>query len=1104
MIRRTLNFGLQTDLKQLVGRKLWLAMFVAMVLFSIIVVSATELASAPATGDPFPENRIVIMNKTWMTRDSLIYALDKMKQAFNNLPLNDTKEALLTYSTSSPTPGLFNNVPYNGQMETQLERQNVIFILERIKDLYDAYDHLQHEEFASALNLLKRWESLSNYEAQYAAELYKNDGSYSRNFPGTKYLGYRLAFWDGTDTSIELARWGHWSGEHENYWKKSPPPAYKGPYLAGAIGLYKCDSESFRSFNLHILYAEIYTALGAYDEAELEYYQIMGGIFGDPCAKPTPADIIEGVSSGIKLESSQQKYTTIRRAFNFLAWGDRHFKRAHGLLGSDKQANLDEAKKKYEAALCLFPDTYIAMQIDQKMKALDDIEAKTLQTLGTPNVMVQQEQLAVQAKEGSSVPTFEGYVITPTPSIPTFTAYVIQENPLIIEIVSHAKMQLMKIAHGNNYLGYPDGYVPEQRYKFLFSHANEYADMTVQTEARYMQFKKEAEDQEYQSRQLEQNAQITLYQEQIAQTRRQNANDRSKQADLKMKQIDEKITEIKSSGFWKFFAGSLSMMAGILATPVTGGASAAAGVLAYTASTTGAIGQAISNNHEIAALQYEKQAVAVDKVIAAREGVIADLEGTIAQMQGLFIRDNLQYLSLKELNQDLYYALAKTLKRVKQAYLDAGIRMGYLAERALAFEMGKLAVDENGKRGLQFIKFDYERSDLKNLLAGDFLKQDLVMMEYNRALELKQRNHVKHVISLRERYPIEFSNFIESGRMDFVTRLYEFDKAYPGTYQRHLRRVEVVIQGLVGPEGFKGSLTNFGSFIVRNKQKTLNASRLIPTDTELGNAYNDLKSKGLSALSVGGVDAYQLPPARLVLSKYDIRQDGIIFPADAEVRDTFEDFGVSGLWRLELPKNINDVDYRTIADVQLILYFDAYYDPDLEKKVAGYYDSATKTWVQGLVQKYEEELTGGKDLDQIAMFSLRQHFPDEFFSISGGQVDIELLNGDFPYYMDEKRVKKIIVRAVKQDGSGLDGLSIEVSKVKGTLSPLSGITNSKGYAVDTKGYMDPEKSAELPDPEPIVGTWQINFKDTSMLKDLDDVLVFFMYEYKEKKGSFGI
>jgi hypothetical protein len=501
----------------------------------------------------------------------------------------------------------------------------------------------------------------------------------------------------------------------------------------------------------------------------------------------------------------------------------------------------------------------------------------------------------------------------------------------------------------------------------------------------------------------------------------------------------------------------------------------------------------VRSNHEIASLEYERCAAAVDKAIAAKEGLIAEIEEKIANMQQIFMMENMNYLALREINQELLYALAKTLKQIKTRYIEAGVSMGFLAERALAFELGK---------EVRFVKFDYEISALKGLLAGDFLKQDLEMMELSRVLALKQRNHVKHVISLRQLYPNEFANFIQTGVMNFSPGLYDFDKAYPGTYQRRLRRVEVVIHGRVGPEGLTGSLTNFGSFVVRSRDQTMSPKvrRLLPMGKEIRDAFKQLQARGLSVQEVGGLQVFVLPPERLVLSSYDIRQDEVVFPTSTEVREPFEGFGVTGLWRLELPRYLNDVDYRTISDVRVILYFDASYAPELEKKVGGYYDGDGK-WVDGLVQKYEQEVSGSERLDQIAFISLRKRFPDAFSRLpDGGVVEFELFDGDFPLYMKEKEIKKLMLRALDKDGEGVQGIPVRLVRLPDG-PVIQAKTNGEGWAIDPKGTMDPKSEKLLPKAEfiPLVGLWKIELEDAGQASGINDLVVMFMFDYKERR-----
>lgn len=1145
----------------------------AIIVLSLCVLISTKPLRAEEESKEFkpdfPENYVSVM-KYWM-KGELQQTKEEMQRLLDLLPLEDVSKLRDYYDNKAEsgesTPG---HVPYTYNElsdlmlkvgDAQLGRQMVIEILNVIEEVYKVYEHLPHEEFGLVLGGIAKIESLRKSSVVYTT-MGVNFGSFLEDAYSTRLLSY-----------YDIVNF-------ERYHDIRSIGGYEGPQNKEELFDF-CRDGYFDYFVLDMLRAEAYSHLGAFEEAEKIYRTKIDG--EGWYYWPEVSD--SGLHLLIKsyLSDDELKMIKIRLAFNYLAWGDRYFKRSHGLSRTAKQKALDSAKEKYEKALGYFQDTHIARDLDDKKSSLDQAEEDLIRNINKPEFrleipselkrpiqipqkpsvfskpftisvpvptpikrqpttktqrMVPQKQtweaIVQQMYRKKEVPQveekeqpefereytqigperqFENVTVMPAYPMP----FVPVENPLIIQIVSHAKMQLLKIEKGLNYLGYTDEYVPDQRYSTLYTHANEHADSTIQAENRYIQFKREAEEQEYQIMQLDQNIQLAAYQEQIARTRQAIAEDRQKQADLRMKAIDERIEAIRSSaGFWGALGSGLSVLAGVFTTSISGAAIQGVGALVVASGVgstgswlSGMVGGNLSSKHEIAALECEKRAVAVGKVIAAKEGFIAELETKIVVMQQIFMKQNIDYLASREMNQELYYALAKTLKQIKTKYLELGIRLGFLAERALAFEMGK--------SDLQFIKFDYEVSPLKGLLAGDFLKQDLQTMEYNRILSLKQRNHVKHVISLRQRYPVEFINFIQTGVMTFATGLYDFDKAYPGTYQRRLKRVEVVIQGAVGPEGFKGNLANFGTFVVRSKYGTLSEEvrRLLPTKEQIQEAYQNLSAKGLSIQEVGGLEAFVLPSQRLMLSRYEIRQDQIIFPTEPEVRELFEGFGVAGLWRLELPKNMNDADYRTIADVKVILYFDALYDPELEAKIGGHYDEDGK-WVDGLVKKYEKEVSGGAELDQIASFSLRQHFPDEFFSLTEGKIEFELLDGDFPLYMTNKKVKKVMVLALDRGGKGVQGIGLRITRMADGLRKVTELllkgpvalsieaeTNADGYAIDHRNhYMDPNKETVIPENErvPIVGFWRIDFPDTTQADKLDDMLVFFMYEYQEKTG----
>lgn len=989
--------------------------------------------------------------------------------------------------------------------EIQSVRQKALVSLEAMEFLYSAYDHIFKEEFGLALLDIEKIEAVDH-----------------RIWPGTQEAvkAFSLEQLVFTDRSWE---WHSSDGYKGPHWDESAPsglpiPADEILSFSAAVG-----SGYLKFFVLDLLKAEIAFSLGNFEKA--------GKIYSE---KVEAQGRWSHRGRENQITPEELKFIKIRQAMNFLALGDFYYRRAQAVGENAKENALEKAKENYRAVLNIqildnlslnqFPAAIILCENFKGLEAIrnsflrmadtnpidlgpiedevDDLRPERLCNKGVPpdNFTDSIEHLLLQdfeqLKPGSVIAidlpqgrATVGYAVGGKSRSITYylsskalgSLDMVLNDPQIIEIISRAALQINKIEQGLNYLGYWEKYVPVQKYHFLYTLAKDYANQVIQTEARYLQFKAEAENQEYQSSRLEQDLTITHYQEQIANVRAQIASGRSQQADLKIFEIDQRIEEAEGSNFWGIFGAVFATIAGAVvsvaslgtATPLAIAGGAAAITAAVATGVSGTVSSQISTDHEVAALQYQRQASFVDKIIAIREGQIAGIEKTIAQAQGAHLGENIQFLGQKELSQDLYYALAKVMNRIKGGYLEGGIQLGYLAERALAFETPHISPS--------FIKFNYSHSGLKNLLAGDLFREDLERMEFNRVLALQQRNQIKHVVSLRQNYPLEFSGFIDKGRMKFSTTLLEFDKNYPGTYHRRLRKVEVVVQGLIGPEGFKGSLTNSGVFLDREKNGTMSSVRLLPTAEEMNEALRKMRNENSLSLTAGGVRVFNHSPVRLVLSKFDMRTDGIVFPSDPSVRGIFEDFGVAGLWHLELPKTINETDYRSISDVKLILYFDALFDPHVEAKV------------KALSELYHQELMKGDQLDRMTAFSLRQHFPDEFFSLASGSIGIELLNGDFPNNMTEKKVKRIIIRALDQNGKGLKGIDLKLSDSTNKLV-FQSTTLEDGFTVNPNDFTLEDFPVEKR--VPIVGQWKISLIDPTQAIQVGDLQILFSYEYK--------
>src|SRR5262249_29248971 len=153
--------------------------------------------------------------------------------------------------------------------------------------------------------------------------------------------------------------------------------------------------------------------------------------------------------------------------------------------------------------------------------------------------------------------------------------------------------------------------------------------------------------------------------------------------------------------------------------------------------------------------------------------------------------------------------------------------------------------------------------------------------------------------------------------------------------------------------------------------------------------YGTLKNSGISRdrKQSGDVFFRIQPFETLFLSNYSPRQDVVVFQPDQRVLDVFENCGVATGWTLEIPPAANDINYQTIADVKMIIYYTAQFDTLLETKIKA-----------GLPK------TGEKN----TVIPFRILFPDEYFTfIDTGELRFKLLASDFAYNEINLLVKNI-------------------------------------------------------------------------------------------------
>src|SRR6185436_2093008 len=200
----------------------------------------------------------------------------------------------------------------------------------------------------------------------------------------------------------------------------------------------------------------------------------------------------------------------------------------------------------------------------------------------------------------------------------------------------------------------------------------------------------------------------------------------------------------------------------------------------------------------------------------------------------------------------------------------------------------------------------------------------------------RRKSPIRHLLSLREEFPAAFNTFTRTGVLKFRTNLELFDRRYPGTYRRKIKRVEVFVEGLLPLEGAVGMLTNEG----------------VTSEWRLSRT--------------GWVRTARVSPVeRMVLSSYQFRRDVMVFQSSEEMLELFENKVLLTNWTLELPRSGNNIDYEAITDIKFAVYFDADYSEGLATHQRTFYGNE-----------------GGRSM----LLSSRFHFPDEYFRLDADRA----------------------------------------------------------------------------------------------------------------------
>jgi hypothetical protein len=579
-------------------------------------------------------------------------------------------------------------------------------------------------------------------------------------------------------------------------------------------------------------------------------------------------------------------------------------------------------------------------------------------------------------------------------------------------ILLEALVNLQKIAAGINYLGFHEDFVPIHSWRYLQNMARYFATQAMQAERAYVNFQSTSEKEAFTRLTLEQatktqeaardvewqrglaaNEQLAAAQAALIleRTRLENAN--AQQADYAATSATQaKLDEMSAFLLAPYYAkygippewnagwGQALGLPGLQPGPTT--IDTLMMLISQRRSFLTRELELANFNRKVSELGAATD-VAVAQVALANASLgAAKAQYALAELAVQQAHAQLAHFDAREFTPELWHNLALAQRQISQRYLDSAIGAAFLMERAYEVEYDV---------ELQRIRFDYGQSALHGLLAADFLLADIDQFSYDRLRDPSKQSSVKVSVALADRYPYQFNRqFQTTGRLDFQIFLEDFDRWHPGSHLSKLRRVEVVVEGLIGPRGIYGTLSNTGASFYRDRQGRKRI-RLQRAET-------------------------------MILSRFDFRNDGVIFSSDDEqVLAPFENSGMAGGWVLSFPPEANDVDYRAISNVHLVFYFDCFYS-------------------ERVANVARAELAAGARPEHSLGMGLAWQYPDEFFALQqAGEMTMTITEHDVPLDHTDPVIRDVyLLIDVDQEGATqpipVEGLVITVVTDDGAVS----------------------------------------------------------------------
>ena len=535
-------------------------------------------------------------------------------------------------------------------------------------------------------------------------------------------------------------------------------------------------------------------------------------------------------------------------------------------------------------------------------------------------------------------------------------------------------------------------FTPIFTFEYLQDAARAFAQQSIQAEREYVNFQVQAEAESAARRDLENalamsqaETQIQLENARAASDDRSAAQSALNLASLRAQNAAEDRERYRDAGYWQYVSQSIatahsahedwhgSEIRALARDMENGSWEGKYGKLAAAATLLG--GQK-SYEYQLSRLQNAVEEMNATIPIAQAQTRAAEhrenaawLQYQAANQRHNMLEDSLAAFENEVFTPELWHRMAIVMRNIAHSYQNWAIGIAKLMERAYNFETDN---------DLHVIRSEYSISFTDDLLGSDYLLRDIDSFTYHYITHtVKKESRLKDVISLRNEYPFHFYEFQETGRLSFETLLHDFDMRHPGFYSQRLQAVEVEVIGLLPPEGVRGMLRG-------------------------GIASHYRTVDGNEKTRVHAIDT-------LALSEYTTRGDAYIFRTELNKTGLFEGHGVSTTWLLDLPRAANNLDYRLITDVRLVLYYSARHNSVLQNQVM------------------TQALLAGEGV-HVRDFAMRYDFPEVWYGFLHNRQMQFTVDADYlPRNETNFTTDKVAVRLIGADGVSVANVPVTIT-----------------------------------------------------------------------------